>query len=75
MVGSLVAWLITVVTIKPTTEDGSASGVLPVPTIGSTVMHDVNRWSMAAAFLLGLVLTLPLMIGRVRSNEDQREDS
>jgi hypothetical protein len=37
-------------------------------------MHDVNQWSVAAAFLLGVVLTLPLMIGRA-TKEDQREDS
>jgi hypothetical protein len=30
-------------------------------------MHDVNWWLMAVAFLLGLVLTLSLTIGRVKS--------
>jgi uncharacterized membrane protein ArfC len=30
-------------------------------------MHDVNWWLMAVAFLLGLVLTLVLTIGRVKS--------
>jgi hypothetical protein len=37
-------------------------------------MHDVNVWLVAASFLLGLVLTLSSMIGRV-TPENQREDS
>jgi hypothetical protein len=32
-------------------------------------MNDVNWWLMAVAFLLGLVLTLFSMVGRVRSQE------
>jgi ABC-type arginine/histidine transport system permease subunit len=37
-------------------------------------MHDVNLWLVAGSFVLGLLLTLPLMIGRV-TTEDQRDDS
>lgn len=29
-------------------------------------MHDVNWWLMAVAFVLGLILTLFLTIGRVK---------
>jgi hypothetical protein len=32
-------------------------------------MNDVNWWLMAVAFLLGLVLTLFSMVGRVQSEE------
>jgi cytochrome oxidase Cu insertion factor (SCO1/SenC/PrrC family) len=32
-------------------------------------MNDVNWWLMAVAFLLGLVLTLFSMVGRVQSHE------
>jgi uncharacterized membrane protein ArfC len=31
-------------------------------------MHDINWWLMALAFLLGLVLTLFLTVGRVNGD-------
>ena len=66
VVGSLVAWLITVVTVKRTSEEEALADLPGSREIGSTVMQHVNWWLMALAFVLGLVLTLAVMIRRVK---------
>ncbi len=66
VVGALVAWLITVVTIKPTSEEEALAELPGARELGAAVMQNVNWWLMALAFALGLVLTLALMIRRVK---------
>ena len=66
VVGALVAWLITVVTIKPTSEEEALAELPGARELGAAVMQNVNWWLMVLAFVLGLVLTLALMIRRVK---------
>ena len=66
VVGSLVAWLITVAHDQADERRGSARRSSRRTRVGSGVMQNVNWWLMALAFVLGLVLTLALLIRRVK---------